>query len=93
MKESGLIDKWITDRTPKNLQCKGLGPVTTAKIAKLDDFQGAFYVFLSGLLIASIILLFEIFITINPKFILKKFSLKKPKKVSTEFKSQIKLFH
>ncbi|CAD5116620.1 DgyrCDS5493 [Dimorphilus gyrociliatus] len=55
MREGGLLNKWMKNRIPKNLQCKGLGPVTKAKVATLEDFQGVFYVFLGGVVLASLI--------------------------------------
>ena len=60
MRESGLLKKWTAEWTPSNLQCKGLGPVTTAKEATLDDFQGAFYLLIIGILLACILLVVEL---------------------------------
>lgn len=61
MKEGGLIDNWIKKRTPKNLQCKGLRPQTTAKVVTIGDFQGAIYVLVGGTVLAGLILIIEYF--------------------------------
>lgn len=82
MKEGGLIDKWIKNRTPKNLQCKGLGPKTKAKTATLEDLQGAFYVFLGGITVGGFILSLEIFLSKKQNFIFRNNILNNSEKLS-----------
>ena len=59
MRETGLLDNWIQKWTPQNLQCRGLGPVTNARIASLKDFQGGFYVLVAGVLFGLVALISE----------------------------------
>ena len=60
MRESGLLKKWTKEQTPTNLHCKGLGPVTSAKEATLNDFQGAFYLLVIGIVCALFLLVGEL---------------------------------
>ena len=59
MRESGLLKNWVNKWAPNNLHCKGLGPVTQSKQATVQDFQGAFYLLIIGIVIAVIILVVE----------------------------------
>lgn len=59
MRESGLLKNWINKWTPKNLHCKGLGPVTQSKQATVKDFQGAFYLLMIGIASGLLLLVLE----------------------------------
>ena len=71
MRESGLLKKWTAEWTPSNLQCKGLGPVTTATEATLDDFQGAFYLLIIGVLLACVFLVVEMVYSYRTEYVLE----------------------
>ena len=70
MRESGLLKKWTTEWTPSNLQCVGLGPITTATEASLNDFQGAFYLLIIGITLSCILLITELVYSYRTRYAL-----------------------